>query len=334
MPNNPSVSVIIPTYNRARFVTAAIDSVLAQTYKDYEITVVDDGSTDNTREVLKPYMDRIRYIYQENSGVSHARNVGIRDSTGQLIAFLDSDDRWLPDKLQVQMEFMQKNGLKVCFTDVHSQRDPSDQIQITASHASDERIYTEPLELILDDALPNVIPTLLVDRDVLFRVGCFDERVSLGEDNFLAFRLAFEGPFGFIQKPCVIIDRVPDRRRLTRDSLGGLDLVDGSLVSILMRLEAYVRSRRKDKRIVKKLRYLLAEYFADTAVLHCLDNNSSDARRFAWDGLHFARSYLAYRRCLSVLLCPCLVRRISKANERQRQLAKLTKPAHAVHARE
>lgn len=106
--NKPTVSVVIPTYNRAKYVTETIDSVLSQSYTDYEIIVVDDGSTDNTREALAPYMDRIRYIHQQNSGVSAARNRGIKAARGKWIAFLDSDDIWLPEKLAVQIKDISK----------------------------------------------------------------------------------------------------------------------------------------------------------------------------------------------------------------------------------
>jgi glycosyltransferase involved in cell wall biosynthesis len=92
-------SVIIPTYNRAHVIDEALDSVLAQSYQDFEILVIDDGSADNTREVLCPYFDRIRYFKQANSGPAAARNRGITESQGEYVAFLDSDDRWYPDKL-------------------------------------------------------------------------------------------------------------------------------------------------------------------------------------------------------------------------------------------
>ena len=99
----PRVSVIIPVYQGDRFLTEAIESVLNQTYTNYEIIVVDDGSTDNSCGVLQPYLEKIRYIYQENQGVAAARNRGIQMAQGELIAFLDQDDFWLPDKLTLQV---------------------------------------------------------------------------------------------------------------------------------------------------------------------------------------------------------------------------------------
>src|ERR1700722_18304182 len=106
----PVVSVVIPTYNRAHAVPGAIESALGQTLAPSEVIVVDDGSEDGTRERLMPYMDRIVYIYQENQGVSSARNNGIRAAKGDLIAFLDSDDVWHPRKLELQLQFLQEHA--------------------------------------------------------------------------------------------------------------------------------------------------------------------------------------------------------------------------------
>jgi len=114
----PAVSIIIPTYNRASLVMKAIDSVLAQTYKDYELIVVDDGSTDNTKELLQHYGDDIKYIYQHNGGVNKARNTGIDAAVGQYIALLDNDDLWREDKLAIQMSIFQRHpGFAYLFSD-------------------------------------------------------------------------------------------------------------------------------------------------------------------------------------------------------------------------
>ena len=102
------VSVIIPVYNRAQYIKDCLDSVINQTYKAYEIIVVDDGSTDNLREILVPYMDKIQYIYKQNGGPSSARNAGTKVSNGEYIAFLDADDMWLPEKLELQIELLKE----------------------------------------------------------------------------------------------------------------------------------------------------------------------------------------------------------------------------------
>ncbi len=104
------VSVIIPTYNRAGYLTEAIDSVFGQTYSNIEIVVVDDGSTDDTRERLKSYSDIIKYVYIDNGGPARARNVGMEMATGEYVAFLDSDDLYYPYKIKMQAEFLEKHA--------------------------------------------------------------------------------------------------------------------------------------------------------------------------------------------------------------------------------
>src|SRR3990172_2985097 len=102
----PLVSVVIPTYNSAQFIGEAVRSVLEQTYSHHEVIVVDDGSTDNSEDVLRLFGERIQYIHQENRGPSAARNGGIRLAKGDYICFLDADDLWLPGELEVQVSFM------------------------------------------------------------------------------------------------------------------------------------------------------------------------------------------------------------------------------------
>jgi glycosyltransferase involved in cell wall biosynthesis len=111
----PKVSVVIPTYNRAKLVLDSIDSVLEQTFRDFELIVVDDGSTDDTRETLQMYGDRIQYIHKKNGGVSDALNCGIHHAKGDWIGILGSDDTWLPNKLEVQMQDIAANP-ELCST--------------------------------------------------------------------------------------------------------------------------------------------------------------------------------------------------------------------------
>ena len=119
MPSSkPIVSVIIPTFNRSAMVREAVESVLSQTFDGFELIVVDDGSTDGTTDALRPLAGAIRLIRQENRGVSAARNRGVAAARGALLAFLDSDDLWLPEKLAVQMSYMSTfPGAAVCHTE-------------------------------------------------------------------------------------------------------------------------------------------------------------------------------------------------------------------------
>ena len=111
--NRPKVSIIIPTYNRAKLLSRAIKSVLDQTFKDFELIIVDDGSTDNTKGVVEEFQkkdSRIKYIWQENSGApAKPKNTGIRQARGEYVAFLDDDDEWFPKKLEKQIELFEDN---------------------------------------------------------------------------------------------------------------------------------------------------------------------------------------------------------------------------------
>jgi glycosyltransferase involved in cell wall biosynthesis len=196
----PEVSVIIPTYNRAKYVTKAIDSVLAQTYRDYEIIVVDDGSTDNTSEVLNPYMDRIHYIYQENAGVSAARNRGIMDAKGEWIAFLDSDDEWLPEKLSIQMRDVQRRPdvcahiTNVTFNPLNGRAISLFEVRNFKGYGVSSFILERPFQYMLKYEIA-VLPTLLVRRDILLDSGLFDTELSIAEDVDIFLRVALEGPW-------------------------------------------------------------------------------------------------------------------------------------------
>lgn len=200
------VSVVIPTYNRSHCIEAAIDSVFKQTYTDYEVIIVDDGSTDNTDQVLNIYGDRIKYIYQPNNGVSAARNVGILNANGKWIAFLDSDDEWLPSKLEEQMAFIDKYP-NVCahVTDcliIESDNEYSlFNIRKFPINKSAEVVIREPLVTILN--LQPFTSSLIVKRNKIIEAGLFDEEMSLYEDFDCFCRIALLGQWGLTYKPLV-----------------------------------------------------------------------------------------------------------------------------------
>lgn len=201
----PLVSVIIPTYNREKYVVEAIESVLVQTYKNLEIIVVDDGSTDGTEKILEPYRDRVVYIYQENQGPSAARNTGIRRANGQFIAFLDSDDLWLPEKLEVQVAYMETNpevGL-VHTGKLHREERPTGPILKEWPYAEQSRSGHIFPEMFLGPAV--LTPTVVARRECFDVAGLFDEDLTFGEDHHLFLRIARHFPIGYINKPLVII---------------------------------------------------------------------------------------------------------------------------------
>lgn len=199
--DHPLVSVIIPTYNRREYVQEAIDSALGQTYKNVEIVVVDDGSTDQTQEALcNRYGKQIHYFFQDNQGESVARNVAIRRSTGEYIALLDSDDIWLPHKLEQQVAFMEQQP-EVGLVAAHILRmNEQGQIQSSKVAYPDQLETRVPLEQILLDS-PLHASTLLARRNCINKAGLFRPEIRYGEDWDFCLRLAACYPVGFINEP-------------------------------------------------------------------------------------------------------------------------------------
>jgi len=197
------VSVVIPTYNRCQLVQLAIDSVLAQTYTDYELIVVDDGSTDGTGEALASrYGDRIRYVWQENQGESSARNRGISIARGKYIAFLDSDDLWCPEKLARQMALLERSpavGLVFCQAqkiDEVGKRLPGPPIGADSSQL-------EPTfeNLCLHNFVAAGGSTAVMRKAVLEEVGGFDETIHFAEDWDLWLRTVLVTDIAGIPEP-------------------------------------------------------------------------------------------------------------------------------------
>lgn len=185
---NPTVSVIIPTYNREHLIGRAIQSVLNQTYQDFEIIVVDDASTDNTQEVVKSFNDlRIRYIrHEKNRGGSAARNTGIRAARGEYIAFLDSDDEWLPEKLAEQIRvFHQDPECGVVYTDILVVYPDGCELQRRAP-----KIKGSMFHKLLEANVVGTTSSVLVRRDCFDKVGLFNEELASCQDWDMWIRLA------------------------------------------------------------------------------------------------------------------------------------------------
>jgi glycosyltransferase involved in cell wall biosynthesis len=196
------ISTIIPTFNRAKLVLEAVGSVLDQrdAPEEVEIIVVDDGSTDNTAEALETLAGKIRCVRQEHSGVSSARNLGISMAGGEWIAFLDSDDLWLPGKLRAQMEFLRdRPEMLICQTD---------EIWVRGGKRVNPRKYHRKpsghcFPLLLERCL--VSPSaVIVHRSLFDLIGNFDESLPACEDYDLWLRVGCRFPVGLVEKPLVV----------------------------------------------------------------------------------------------------------------------------------
>jgi glycosyltransferase involved in cell wall biosynthesis len=196
----PQVSVIIPTYNRSWIIKEAIDSVLAQDYKEFELIVVDDGSTDHTSDVLDSSRNVIKVLSQKNKGVSAARNRGIAEASGQFIAFLDSDDLWLPQKLSAQVEFFnQTPNALICQTEEVWIRNGL-RVNPKKRHKKlSGMIFKPSLELCL--VSPSAV---MIQRSLFDRVGEFDETLPACEDYDLWLRISCRFPVHLIDRPLII----------------------------------------------------------------------------------------------------------------------------------
>ena len=196
----PLVSVIIPTFNREKSVIEAIESVFSQTFRDFELIVVDDGSTDCTAQLVAGYKDRLTYLRRDNRGPSAARNLGIKNASGIYVAFLDSDDLWRKNKLKTQIDLVTENPkIKICYTN---------EIWIRNDvRVNQKKIHQKYSGWIFQRCLPLCIispSSVLIHREVFDEVGLFDENLIVCEDYDLWLRISSIYPITFIDNPLII----------------------------------------------------------------------------------------------------------------------------------
>ena len=214
---SPTVSVIVPAYNTAPYIAETLTSILAQTYTDYEIVVVNDGSPDTPalEAALAPFRDRIQYIVQPNRGLSGARNTGIAAARGELVALLDSDDVWEPDYLQCQVHSLMSRGLDVVYPNAVNFGDPRRAGRMFMDvHPSSGPVTIEALVT----QQCNVMVSVLAKREVLLAAGLFDESLRSSEDFDMWLRVvARGGRIGYDRRPLV-------RSRLRPESLSANEI--------------------------------------------------------------------------------------------------------------
>ncbi len=194
------VDVVIPTFNRRNFLPAAIDSVLAQTHRKFNCLVIDDGSRDGTGELIKQYGGTVTYLRQENGGPASARNRGIRAGRAEMIAFLDSDDRWEPEKLEIQTAAMEKEPE---FLISHTQETWYRRGEVLPQ----KKRHRKPAGEIFVRALSLCVvsmSTVMVRREIFDRVGYFDEDLPCCEDYDFWLRASRKSRFLLVDRPLTL----------------------------------------------------------------------------------------------------------------------------------
>ena len=229
-----NISVVIPVYNCAEYINEAIDSVINQTLRPKEIIIVNDGSTDGLLNKIEPYGNGIIVINQKNKGLAEARNVGIKNSTGEIIAFLDADDIWYSHKLDLQVKLLNSDvGFVFCNKEVFYDNLPG----VIEYRNYSRQSCLNPIESLLTDffASPS---TVIIKRALIEKVGFFDPDLKKGQDSDLWIRIAPFTKFDFVEEPLV-------RYRIRENSLSNNILLEEAI-------EIFHRPILKNKKLILK----------------------------------------------------------------------------------
>lgn len=288
-----TVSVIIPVYNCERYIGEAIRSVQAQTFPAFEIIIVDDGSTDETRRALQPFSDSIRYFHQPHSGVGSARNLGLAHSSGDLIAFLDADDLWLPDKLQLQIDFLRQHpDYALVYTDMSM----FDEAGVIHESVKQWLGMTLPRGWIFRQLFAETLfaaDSVMVRRQCLERVGNFDTSLLSGEDYHMWLRLARRYQFGYIDQPLLMYRQHPG---MTTRTLGNANALPNGIpweaVVIEKIIELYPEIRNELGASTIRKRLARTHFFL--ACRRMAERNHPQARQSLGRALRYWRWELRY----------------------------------------
>ena len=326
MSQTPHFSVIIPTFNRASLLGRAVDSVLRQTYTDYEIIIVDDGSTDETSAILEEYgrqnADVVRSFRQENKGKSIAINEALAKARGEWIAFLDSDDYWDERKLDLQVKAIRKYGdtYGACFTDARYLN--NEHLKMTAfeysawNYDTGSGVIPDAVDLILIGNHGVYMQTMIVRADLVQQAGLFDPKLRVCHDTDFFFHLARLTRFCYVNQPAVFIDRTMNR------SVGLIE----TLLQDRPRLEERQYMYEKwlpfslnlgvDNRqtILKRLQ----EVHSDWANWHLKAERYPEAHRELRTAAHFEVTLKVVAKFAISMIVPGLVRKILLQRESQR----------------
>ncbi len=273
MNKDPLVSIIIPSYNSAKFVSEAVDSALAQTYPKIEIIIVDDGSSDNTKEVIAKYGDKINYIYQANKGLAGARNTGIAAAAGEFVALLDADDIFLPEKIAKQVEFLKSHpGCDISYSDLYHFWDdrPQELLELGYKYYSGDEVLPRLIER--DFIAPL---TMLIRKSVFERFGVFDEQFRRSEDLEFLVRILKQGA-----RICFLSERLAKLRLRRTDNLQGFGSQPEVKRTGLMIFEALNREVSETERKRLNLLHNLVRYRFKTGLAYLENGDKRNARGY------------------------------------------------------
>jgi glycosyltransferase involved in cell wall biosynthesis len=304
-----TISVIIPTYNSSQYINEAIRSVLCQTYKNLEIIVIDDGSTDNTRDILGPLIDQelIRYTYQKNQGPGGARNTGINMATGEYIAFLDADDLWPSHKLQLQFTFLKSNAnIGMVFGDFSSFDDHGSVSKSffeeksilkkipTQEYSPSHKAFSRKIfnDLIDENFIPT--STVMVKKSVFKRTGLFDSQLRSVEDLDLWLRISLKYDIAFTY------ERLAFKRKHGSNISSNLRLASESELMVMKKMLSICHNNHSNSvQLIKKK--IGNCYFNIGYGLFC-ENNRTTARKYFLRSIQYKhylfKSYVYYLACL------------------------------------
>lgn len=278
----PKVSVIIPTYNRQQLIGRAIRSVLNQTFQDFEIVVIDDGSTDGTKDFITAYKDKVKYFYQEHKGISTARNRGIVESKGEYVAFLDSDDEWVPEKLSIQVKILNENprvGI------VHN--------KLIILNERGERVGTKPkkdsgtnLQQLISEGGDFPTSSILTRSECFKKAGLFDESLPTMEDFEMWLRIAKHYDVYEFKDKCLAFSHWHEGQ-ITKDRIKvfyGLVLLDKRILNEFSNIEERIIIKRMTKN-----QYILSRAYYDKGQYRLAFRNLVEAMTTnPWVGLSLA----------------------------------------------
>jgi glycosyltransferase involved in cell wall biosynthesis/acetyltransferase-like isoleucine patch superfamily enzyme len=270
----PLVSVIIPTYNYGPFVADAVEGALAQTYPNIEVIVVDDGSTDNTQDVLRRFEGKIINIRKENAGLSAARNTGIERARGDYIAILDSDDVWLPEKLREQMPLFDSEevGVVSCGAyEVSNNLEIKGELDYSPYYDNQNHFY---LELVKRNIVSGG-SRAVIRKECLSRVGGFDVELSPSADWEMWLRIAPHYKIRYLKKPLLKV-------RVGAGSMSSIRHADTMLDNELRVIQKHVRTNPLFKRSRKLRRAALGYRYFCAAWAHWRGHDNREARRHIW----------------------------------------------------